>query len=169
MRIQTSVSNFIIREAGEADIALILSFIKELAEYEKLSHEVIATEETLRESLFGGHKVAEVIIGEWDDAPVAFAVYFYNFSTFIGRPGIYLEDLYVKPEMRGKGIGRIMLSYLARLAKQRNCGRFEWWVLNWNEPAIEFYRAIGAVPMDEWTVQRVSGDALDKLASQFTQ
>ncbi len=158
--IQTRLENFTIRNAVEADTALILRFIRELAESEKLLHEVVATEETLRESLFGDRPTAEVVIGEWDNVPVAFALYFHNFSTFLGRPGIYLEDLYVKPEMRGKGIGKILLSYLAHLAKQRKCGRLEWWVLDWNEPAIKFYRSIGAVPMDEWTVQRVTEEPL---------
>lgn len=167
MNIKTKLDKFTIRDATEADVGLILSFIKELAEYEKLLHEVVATEETLRESLFGSRQVAEVIIGEWAERPVAFALFFHNFSTFLGRPGIYLEDLYVKPEMRGKGIGKIMLAYLARLAEERNCGRLEWWVLDWNEPAIKFYRAIGAEPMDEWTVQRVAGKALKKLAAEF--
>ncbi|MBE9190846.1 GNAT family N-acetyltransferase [Gloeocapsopsis crepidinum LEGE 06123] len=160
MMIQTRLENFTIRNAVEADTALILRFIRELAESEKLLHEVVATEETLRESLFGDRPTAEVVIGEWDNVPVAFALYFHNFSTFLGRPGIYLEDLYVKPEMRGKGIGKILLSYLAHLAKQRKCGRLEWWVLDWNEPAIKFYRSIGAVPMDEWTVQRVTEEPL---------
>jgi GNAT superfamily N-acetyltransferase len=167
MKIKTKLQKFTIREATEADVGLILSFIKELAEYEKLLHEVVATEVTLRESLFGTRQVAEVVIGEWEEHPVAFALFFHNFSTFLGRPGIYLEDLYVKPEMRGKGIGKTMLAYLARLAEERNCGRLEWWVLDWNEPAIKFYRAIGAEPMDEWTVQRVTGNALKKLAAEF--
>lgn len=167
MKIQTRLKEFTIRPATESDTALILSFIRELAEYEKLLDDVVATEETLHESLFGERKVAEVVIGEWEDRPVAFALYFYNFSTFLGRPGIYLEDLYVKPEMRGKSIGKVMLSYLANLAKERKCGRLEWWVLDWNEPAIKFYRSIGALPMDEWTVQRVTGEALERLAGEF--
>lgn len=167
MRVQTGIEKFTIRAAVEADLPLILEFIHELAEYEKLLHEVVATEATLKEHLFGNRPAAEVVIGEWDGNPVAFALYFHNFSTFLGRPGIYLEDLYVKPEMRGKGIGRALLSYLARLAVQRNCGRLEWSVLDWNAPAIRFYRSIGALPMDEWTVQRVTGDALKQLADQF--
>lgn len=167
MRIQTNLDKFTIREAVEDDVALILSFIRELAEYERLLDEVVATEDGLRESLFGERRMADVVIGEWQRDPVAFALYFHNFSTFLGRPGLYLEDLYVKPEMRGMGIGKIMLSYLAHVAKERGCGRLEWWVLDWNEPAIRFYRSIGAVAMDEWTVQRLTGMALERLAGEF--
>lgn len=161
------LKNFTIRAATEADTALILTFIHGLADYEKLRHEVVATEDSLRESLFGNHRIAEVIIGEWEQTPVAFALYFHNFSTFLGQAGIYLEDLFVKPEMRGKGIGRMMLSYLARIATERNCGRLEWSVLDWNEPALRFYRSLGAELMDEWTVHRVSGKTLEQLAGEF--
>jgi GNAT superfamily N-acetyltransferase len=154
-----------IRPATVEDVSLILSFIKELAEYERLSYEIVATEDILRESLFGERRAAEVVIGQQGDDPAGFALFFHTFSTFLGRPGIYLEDLYVKPEFRGMGIGRAVLVYLARLAKERNCGRLEWSVLNWNEPAIRLYRGIGAVPMDEWTVYRVSGEALEELAA----
>jgi GNAT superfamily N-acetyltransferase len=157
----------VIRDATVEDVPLILAFIRDLAEYEKLLHEVVATEEMLRETLFGNRPVAEVVIGYLDNQPVSFALFFHNFSTFLGRPGLYLEDLFVKPEARGKGIGKMMLAFLAKLAKDRGCGRLEWWVLNWNEPAIKFYRSIGAIPMDEWTVNRVTGDALDKLASHI--
>ncbi|MBW1895039.1 MAG: GNAT family N-acetyltransferase [Deltaproteobacteria bacterium] len=167
MEISTPISDFKIRKASFADVSLILSFIKELAEYEKLSHEVVATEEALKETLFGKHPSAEVVHGYYRNVPVAFAVFFHNYSTFLGKPGLYLEDLFVKPEMRGKGFGKVMLSYLAHLARERGCGRFEWWVLDWNEPAIKFYNSIGAKPMDEWTVQRVDGESLDRLASQF--
>lgn len=160
-------SKFEIKRAESADVPLILSFIKELAEYEKLLHEVVATEAILQETLFGEHSHAEVIIGYLDHKPVSFALYFHNFSTFLGRPGIYLEDLYVKPEARGKGIGQKILGYLAQLAKKRKCGRLEWWVLDWNETAIGFYKRIGAKPMDEWTVYRVTGDALDNLATTW--
>jgi len=156
---------FEIKKADCTDIPLVLSFIKELAEYEKLLHEVAATEAILQETLFGDNSHAEVIIGYLNHKPVGFAVYFHNFSTFLGRPGIYLEDLYVKPEVRGKGIGQKILGYLARLAKERKCGRLEWWVLDWNETAIGFYKRIGAKAMDEWTVYRVTGDALDNLAA----
>jgi GNAT superfamily N-acetyltransferase len=152
-----------VREASEGDVPLILTFIRELADYEKLSHEVVATEEGLRESLFAGRRYAEVLIAEHDGAPAGFALYFHNFSTFLGKPGIYLEDLYVRPELRGSGIGRQLLVKLAHLALQRGCGRLEWSVLDWNEPSIGFYRQLGAVAMDDWTVYRVSDDALRKL------
>ncbi|WP_313232528.1 GNAT family N-acetyltransferase [Tissierella praeacuta] len=164
--IPTKNEHFKIRFAEEKDVELILDFIKELADYEKLLHEVVATEETLMDSLFV-RKSAEVIIGEHDGKPVGFALFFHNFSTFLGRPGIYLEDLYVRPEMRGKGYGKILLSFLAKLAIERNCGRFEWWCIDWNEPSINFYKSIGAVPMDEWTVYRVHNQALIDLANEF--
>ena len=167
MKIQTNISNFIIKKTNALDVPLILNFIKGLAEYEKLSHEVVATEDGLRETLFGENPKAEVIFGIYKDEPVAFALFFHNYSTFLGKPGIYLEDLYVKPKFRGKGFGKVMLSYLAKLAKDRKCGRLEWWVLDWNEPALKFYKSIGAKKMDEWTVQRLDGDALDNLAEQF--
>jgi GNAT superfamily N-acetyltransferase len=154
-----------IREANEGDVPLILSLIRELAEYEKLSDEVVATEDGLRDSLFGERRYAEVLIAEHDGAPAGFALFFHNFSTFLGKPGIYLEDLYVKPAFRGSGIGKKLLVHLASLAKRRGCGRLEWWVLDWNEPSIGFYKKLGAVPMDDWTVYRVSGSALEDLAS----
>jgi GNAT superfamily N-acetyltransferase len=154
-----------IREANEGDVPLILSLIRELAEYEKLSDEVVATEDGLRDSLFGERRYAEVLIAEHDGAPAGFALFFHNFSTFLGKPGIYLEDLYVKPAFRGSGIGKKLLVHLASLAKRRGCGRLEWWVLDWNEPSIGFYKKLGAVPMDDWTVYRVSGLALEDLAS----
>ena len=153
------------RVATEEDVPLILSFIRELAEYEKLSHEVVATKDVLRRSLFGERTGAEVVICNLDGSPAAFALFFHNFSTFLGRPGLYLEDLYVKPEMRGLGLGRALLVHLAGLAKDRGCGRMEWSVLDWNEPAIKLYRGIGAVPMADWTVYRVTGEALEDLAS----
>lgn len=160
---------FEIKAATAQDVPLILSFIKELAEYEKLLHEVVATEAILKETLFGGQTHAEVIIGYLNQTPVSFALYFHNFSTFLGRPGIYLEDLFVKPEARAKGIGQKMLAYLAHLAKSRKCGRLEWWVLDWNETAIGFYKRIGAKAMDEWTVYRVTDQALDDLAASWTK
>ncbi|MGI8909148.1 MAG: GNAT family N-acetyltransferase [Rubrobacteraceae bacterium] len=156
----------LIRNATGKDVPLILALIHELAEYEKLSHEVSATEELLRDSLFGERPAAEVLIGESDGRPAAFALFFHNFSTFLARPGIYLEDLYVRPEFRGQGMGKAMLSRLARLAKERGCGRLEWWVLDWNEDAIRFYKKLGAVPMDEWTVYRITGTALEDLAAR---
>jgi GNAT superfamily N-acetyltransferase len=155
-----------IRAATEDDVPLILSLIRELAEYERLSHEVVATEEALRDSLFGDRPVAEVLIGHLGDEPVGFALFFHNFSTFLGKPGIYLEDLYVKPRYRGMGLGRALLVHLARLARARDCGRLEWSVLDWNEPAIGFYKGIGASPVSGWTVYRVTGEALDDLAAR---
>jgi len=160
---------FEIKMAEIEDVPLILGFIKELATYEKLLHGVVATEAILQETLFGGNSNAEVIISYLNHKPVAFALYFHNFSTFLGRPGIYLEDLYVTPDARGKGIGQKMLAYLAKLAKDRKCGRLEWWVLDWNETAIGFYKRIGAKLMDEWTVYRVTGDALDNLAGTWDE
>ncbi len=153
-----------VRAASEGDVPQILAFINELAEYERLSHEVVATEEALREHLFGDRPVAEVMIAEEGGDPAGFALFFHSFSTFLGRPGIYLEDLYVRPEFRGKGMGRALLVHLARLAAERGCGRLEWSVLDWNEPAIGFYRGIGASPVGGWTVYRVSGEALEGLA-----
>jgi len=153
-----------IRFAVKQDIPLILSFIKELAEYEKLTHEVSATEALLEKSLFGGKAYAEVLLAYYENEAVGFALFFHNYSTFLAKPGIYLEDLYVKPEVRGKGFGKELLSYLARLTIERNCGRLEWWVLDWNKPAIEFYKKLGAKPMSEWTVFRLTGDNLKNIA-----
>ena len=153
-----------IRNATPADIPLILSFIKELAHYEKLSHAVVATEELLSEHLFGKSPKAEVVLAYYGGQAVGFALFFHNFSTFVGRPGLYLEDLFVRESMRGKGIGKALLIHLAGIAVDRNCGRFEWAVLDWNAPAIEFYKSLGAAPIDDWTIFRVDGDALRKLA-----
>jgi len=152
--------------ATEDDVPLILSFIRELAEYERLSHEVVATEEALRNALFGERRVAEVVLGYLGDDPAGFALFFHNFSTFLGKPGIYLEDLYVRPGYRSAGVGRALLVHLARLATERGCGRLEWSVLDWNEPAIGFYRGIGASPVSGWTVYRVTGEALEDLAGR---
>ena len=165
--IATALPDFVLREARAEDCGLILAFIRELAEYEKLSHEVVATEETLRETLFGEHPRGEVVIGEHRGKAVGYALFFHNFSTFTGRPGIYLEDIYVKPEMRGRGYGKCLLTYVARLAVERKCTRMEWSVLDWNEPSIRFYRSLGAVAMDEWTVQRLDGSSLDEVAAMF--
>ena len=154
----------IIRAATAGDVPLILGFIRELAAYERLAHEVIATEEGLRDTLFGPRPYAEVIIAEAGGEPAGFALFFHNYSTFLGRPGLYLEDLYVRPAARGRGIGRALLAHLARLAAERGCGRLEWWVLDWNADAIRFYRSLGAQPMADWTVFRVSGEALERLA-----
>jgi GNAT superfamily N-acetyltransferase len=168
MLIDTNLDDFMIRFAETKDVPLILEFIKELADYEKMLNEVVATEEILMESLFE-RKMAEVIIGEYKNEPVAFAVFFHNFSTFLGRPGIYLEDIYVKPEMRGLGIGKTIFSFLAKLCVERKCGRLEWFCLDWNQSSIEFYKKMGAVPIDDWTVFRLCDDALDKLAMKFSK
>ncbi|WP_265459582.1 GNAT family N-acetyltransferase [Enterococcus sp. HY326] len=158
------MAQMVIRRATEQDVPLILNFIKELAVYEKMLADVTATEELLRENLFEKQR-AEVIIGEVEEQPVAFALFFTNFSTFVGKPGLYLEDLFVKPEFRGTGFGQQILAYLANLAVERNYGRFEWVVLDWNQPSIDFYQKMGAVAMDEWRIFRVSGPALEKLAA----
>ena len=154
-----------VRPATPADLTLIASLIRALADYEKLSSEVRFDEAVLGERLFGERPYAEVLIGEVGGKAQGFALFFHNFSTFEGRPGIYLEDLFVTPEARGKGLGKAMLIELARLAVERDCARLEWWVLDWNEPSIGFYKSLGARPMDEWTVMRVDGDALARLAS----
>ena len=156
-----------LRPTTPADIPTILRFIQQLADYEKLSHEVTATEADLQRTLFGDDPSAEVVLADWSGTPAGFALFFRNYSTFLGKPGMYLEDLFVLPEMRGKGIGKTLLQFLAHTAVQRGYGRFEWSVLDWNTTAIEFYRAVGAEPMDEWTVQRVTGEALKKLAAAF--
>ena len=155
-----------IRPATEADVPLILRFIRELAEYERLLHEVVATEDRLRETLFGARPAAEVVIAEDAGEPVGFALFFHNYSTFLAQPGIYLEDLYVRPEARGRGVGRALLAHLAALAQERGCGRLEWWVLDWNESAVRFYRSLGAQPMEDWTVFRLAGDDLARLAGE---
>lgn len=157
--------DIIIRPAAPTDVALILAFVQELAEYERLSHLVTATEQTLRDSLFGPHPGAEVLLAFEREAPAGFAVFFHNFSTFLGRRGLWLEDLYVKPEFRGQGYGRKLLLHVGRIAHERGCGRLEWAVLDWNTPAIEFYKSLGAVPLDDWTIFRVTGESLARLAS----
>lgn len=154
-----------IRSATPADISLIGQFIRDLAEYEKLGHEVRFDEAVMAQKLFGPRTFAEVLIGEIDGTPQGFALFFHNFSTFEGRPGIYLEDLFVRPDARGSGLGKALLGKLAALAVERDCARLEWSVLDWNTPAIDFYKALGARPMDEWTVYRVDGDALTGLAA----
>jgi GNAT superfamily N-acetyltransferase len=166
-KIRTGIADFTIRRAESTDCQLIHSFICELAVYEKLRHEVKATPDTLRDALFGERAFAKVYIGEFQQKPVGYALFFHNYSTFTGRPGIYLEDIYIKPEMRGQGFGKMFMCYVAKLAVLRNCTRFEWSVLNWNKPSIDFYRSIGARSMDEWTVQRLDGDALASLARAF--
>ncbi len=158
------IGNLDIRPAVAGQAQLILDFIREIAEYEKLVHEVLADEKTIRDTLFGKNRSAEAVIGYHRGKPVGYALFFYNFSSFIGRPGLYIEDIYVKPEHRRKGFGKAFLVYLARLARDKKCGRMEWAVLNWNEPSIKFYKKLGAVSMEEWRIFRLSEDALKNLA-----
>lgn len=153
------------RTAGPEDTGLILQFIRALADYEGMLDQVVATEDLLRRQLFE-QKNAEVIFVQEGEKAVGFALFFHNFSTFLGRAGLYLEDLFVLPEARGKGYGKALLAKLAAIAKERGCGRMEWWCLDWNQPSIQVYKALGAVPMDEWTVYRLTGDTLDKLAEE---
>jgi GNAT superfamily N-acetyltransferase len=153
-----------IRPASRDDVPLVLEFIRDLARYERLEHEVAASEAQLRDALFGERRYAEVVFACVGGEPAGFALFFHNFSTFKGRPGIYLEDLFVRPEARGRGIGRQLLAHLARTAVERGCARLEWAVLDWNEPSIGFYRSLGAVPMDEWTTFRLTGESLALLA-----
>ena len=155
-----------IRPATPDDAPLIVELIRGLAEYERLAHECVATEERIRASLFGPRPEAEVVIAEADGRAAGFALFFHNYSTFLARRGLYLEDLFVYPEFRGRGVGRALLRHLARLAVERECGRLEWWVLDWIEPALRFYRSLGARPMDDWTVYRLTGDALRRLAAE---
>ena len=150
--------------ATERDVPLVFSFIRKLAEYERLLDQVVATEELLREGLFGAHPAAEVVLAYLHDQPVGFALYFHTFSTFVGRSGIYLEDLFVEPTHRGLGVGKALLAYVANLAVDRGCGRFEWSVLDWNTPSIDFYMGLGALPLDDWTRYRLTGDALHRVA-----
>lgn len=151
--------------AAESDIPVILSFIRQLAEYERLAHEVIATEASLRQHLFGPRPAAEALVAKIDERAIGFALYFATFSTFAGRAGIWLEDLFVVPEYRRQGVGKALLREVASIALRRGCGRLEWSVLDWNEPAVALYRSMGAVPMSDWTTQRVTGDALSRLAA----
>ncbi len=154
-----------IRQADGSDVPLILQFIRELAEYEKLSHEMVATPEDLLRDGFSDRPYFQVVIAEWDDEPAGFALYFYNYSTFQGRPGLYLEDLFVRPSYRGKGIGKALLVHLARVAAEQNCGRYQWQVLDWNTPSIKFYESLGAQMMKQWLTMRVTGEALARLAA----
>jgi GNAT superfamily N-acetyltransferase len=155
--------HILLRFAEEKDIALILEFIRGLAEYEHLLDTVKIQEADIKEYVFE-KKLIEVVIGEYDGTPAGFALFFHNYSTFVGRPGIFIEDLFVKPELRGKGLGKILFSFLAQIAVERKCGRLEWSCLNWNKPSIEFYKSQGAKAMDEWTTYRVTGDGIKKLA-----
>jgi|SRR5687767_8198930 GNAT superfamily N-acetyltransferase len=159
-------TEIVIRNAVVEDTPLILWFIEQLAEYERLRHEAVATEEGLRSSLFGPRPDAEVILASVAGEPAGFALFFHNYSTFMGKRGLYLEDLFVKAEFRGNGVGRRLLAYLAALAKERDCGRFEWSVLDWNEPAIQFYKSLGARCMEEWRIFRLTGQSLDALAHE---
>lgn len=153
-----------LRAADSSDVGTIIAFIRELAEYEKLAHEMVATEEAIRTSLFGDDPAAEVVLAELNGSPAGFALYFTSYSTFLGRPGIYLEDLFVRPAYRGTGIGKALLRHVARIACERDYGRLEWAVLDWNEPAIGFYEQLGARAMGEWTTYRVAGDSLQAMA-----
>lgn len=162
----TDGHGILIRPGTRRDTGPILALIRELAEYEKLAHEVVADEAGLADRLFGPQPYAETLIAEVDGEAVGFALFFHNFSTFVGKPGLYLEDLFVRPAFRGLGLGKRLMTRLARIALERDCGRFEWSVLDWNTPAIDFYRSLGAIGMDEWTVQRVSGESLRQLAAQ---
>lgn len=153
-----------IRQAGPGDTGLVFNFIKKLAEYEKLAHEVVATEAGIQEALFGAAPRCACDLAFWGEEPAGFALWFYNFSTFRGKAGIYLEDLFVEPHLRGHGIGKALLRHLARRCIAEGLPRLQWWVLDWNEPSIAFYKSLGAEPQDEWTVFRVSGEALDRLA-----
>jgi len=155
-----------IRPALEHETPLILQFVRELAQYERLEEQMVAEEAQMRAALFGPRPYAEVVFACWEGEPVGFALFFHNFSTFLGRPGIYLEDLFVRPGFRGRGLGRRLLAWLAKLAVERGCGRLEWAVLDWNAPAVGFYRSLGAVAMDEWTVFRLTGPALEALAGR---
>jgi GNAT superfamily N-acetyltransferase len=161
-----TLPGFAIRPAVPADAPLILRYVRKLAEYEKLAHEMEASEEQIRATMFGPRPYAEVVFAEQDGQAVGFALFFHNYSTFMGKPGLYLEDLFVDPPARGRGYGKALMAYLARLAVARGCGRFEWSVLNWNEPSIAFYKRLGARPLDAWTVYRMTGDALQRLARQ---
>lgn len=158
-------SDFSIRSATSDDVALILSFIRALADYEKLTHEVTATEADIRSTLFSDRPVAEALLAFEGDTPVGFALFFHNYSTFLGKPGLYLEDLFVQPGYRNKGYGKALLIHLARLANERGCGRFEWSVLDWNQPSIDFYRSLGARPLDDWSIFRLDGEQLQALGS----
>jgi GNAT superfamily N-acetyltransferase len=162
--VMPELPGFHIKPATASEVSVVFSFIKKLARYERLSHEVVATEELLRETLFGSRRTVEVAIGYLDTKPVGFVLFFHNYSTFLGRAGLYIEDLFVEEEFRRRGYGRALLSYVASVAKQRQCGRLEWSVLDWNQPAIDFYKKLGALPMSDWTVFRITGKSLDELA-----
>lgn len=166
MRSSRGITGFKIHRATRRDVPLILSFIERLADYERLSHEVVATAAGLRKTLFGRRRTAEVTIGRYHNQPVGFVLFFHNYSTFLGRPGLYIEDLFVDEAFRRRGFGSALIRHVARLAKQRQCGRLEWSVLDWNQSAIHFYKKLGALPMSDWTIFRVTGEPLKNLASR---
>ncbi|MCT6700789.1 GNAT family N-acetyltransferase [Rheinheimera sp. 4Y26] len=165
--IETTIAGLSLRLATKNDVPQILSFIQALAEYEKLAHQVVATEDKLTATLFGDKAFAEVVIADYQGVPAGFALFFHNYSTFLAKPGIYLEDLFVDPKLRGKGIGKALITYLAKLAVERDCGRLEWSVLDWNQPAIDFYQSLGATMLDDWRINRVTGPTLVAMAQQF--
>jgi GNAT superfamily N-acetyltransferase len=167
MMIQTSVDGLQLRLAQRSDVGQILQFITALAEYEKLLDQVVATEQKLLDTLFGDKPYAEVVIAEYQQQPAGFALFFHNYSTFLAKPGLYLEDLFVLPELRGKGIGKALITYLAQLAVSRDCGRLEWSVLDWNQPAIDFYQSLGATMLHDWRINRVTGASLQQMAALF--
>lgn len=167
MIIQTSIDGLQLRLAERTDVGQILQFITALAEYEKLLDQVVATEQKLLDTLFGEQPYAEVVIAEYQQQPAGFALFFHNYSTFLAKPGIYLEDLFVLPELRGKGIGKALITYLAQLAVTRDCGRLEWSVLDWNQPAIDFYQSLGATMLHDWRINRVTGTSLQHMAGLF--
>lgn len=165
--INTAIAGLQLRLATAADVPQILKFIQALADYEKLADQVVATEQKLQQTLFGDKAFAEVVLAEFQGQPAGFALFFHNYSTFLAKPGLYLEDLFVDPSLRGKGIGKALITYLATLAVVRDCGRLEWSVLDWNQPAIDFYQSLGAVMLHDWRINRVTGDTLMKMAAQF--
>ncbi len=167
MIIQTSIDGLQLRLAERTDVGQILQFITALADYEKLLDQVVATEQKLLDTLFGEQPYAEVVIAEYQQQPAGFALFFHNYSTFLAKPGIYLEDLFVLPELRGKGIGKALITYLAQLAVTRDCGRLEWSVLDWNQPAIDFYQSLGATMLHDWRINRVTGASLQQMAGLF--
>lgn len=165
--IATTIPALTLRLADATDVPTILAFIRALADYEKLLDMVVADEASLHQTLFGPTRYAEVVIADYQGTPAGFALFFHNYSTFLAKPGIYLEDLFVDPSLRGKGIGKALITYLATLAVERGCGRLEWSVLDWNQPAIDFYQSLGAVMLHDWRINRVTGDALHAMAAQF--
>ncbi|WP_337841980.1 GNAT family N-acetyltransferase [Rheinheimera sp.] len=167
--IPTSLPDVQLRLAEVADVPVILSFIRQLADYEQLSHQVIATEQSLTDTLFGAKAFAEVVIAEHQGEPAGFALFFHNYSTFLAKPGLYLEDLFVSPDKRGLGLGKALITYLAGLAVERGCGRMEWSVLDWNQPAIDFYQSLGASMLEDWRINRVTGDSLLQMAALFPE